>query len=445
MSLAPAGLPALPAPDAARPGRPALAGPRPLRAVRAGTRSLTQYIQLYLSRLRPRARRPQGAAHLGLADARATRSTATPPGVEITTGPLGQGLANAVGMAMAARRERGLLDPDAAARREPVRPHHLGDRLRRRHRGGRHQRGQSSLAGHQELGNLVVVYDAQPHLDRGRHRRRAERGRRQAVRGVRLARAARRLDARPAARYDGGRRGAARRAASRREAETRRGRRSSSCARSSPGRRRTRRTPARRTARRSATTRSRATKRGPRLRPGQALRGRRRGARARPRGAGPRRDAARRRGRSASTPGASANPDRAELLDRLDRAPAARTAGPTRCPTFPAGKDVATRKASGAVLDALAPVLPELWGGSADLAGVQQHHDRGRAVVRPARARRPRCGRATRTAAPCTSASASTRWARSSTASRCTAAPARTAARSWCSATTCARRSGSRR
>ena len=45
---------------------------------------------------------------------------------------------------------------------------------------------------------------------------------------------------------------------------------------------------------------------------------------------------------------------------------------------------MATRKASGDVINAIAPALPELWGGSADLAGVQQHHHRGRAVV-PAR------------------------------------------------------------
>src|SRR5690606_33656784 len=39
-----------------------------------------------------------------------------------------------------------------------------------------------------------------------------------------------------------------------------------------------------------------------------------------------------------------------------------------RIPTFEYGKDVATRKASGVVLNAVAPALPELWGGSADLA-----------------------------------------------------------------------------
>ena len=46
-----------------------------------------------------------------------------------------------------------------------------------------------------------------------------------------------------------------------------------------------------------------------------------------------------------------------------------RTAGPTTLPSWdPDPKGVATRKASGEVLNALADVLPELWGGSADLA-----------------------------------------------------------------------------
>ena len=78
-----------------------------------GHSSLTLYIQLYLS----------GYA-LSLDDLKALRTwgSITPghpeygltPGVEVTTGPLGQGIGNAVGMAMAARRERGLFDPDAA-------------------------------------------------------------------------------------------------------------------------------------------------------------------------------------------------------------------------------------------------------------------------------------------------------------------------------------------
>jgi transketolase len=64
----------------------------------------------------------------------------------------------------------------------------------------------------------------------------------------------------------------------------------------------------------------------------------------------------------------TANPDRAALLDRLSTRtlPDGWTAA---LPEFPADpKGMSTRKASGEVLNALAPVLPELWGGSADLA-----------------------------------------------------------------------------
>jgi hypothetical protein len=83
-----------------------------------GHSSLTLYIQLYLS-----------GYGLELDDLKALRTfgSKTPghpehrhtPGIEITTGPLGQGVASAVGMAMAARRERGLFDPDAAPGQSP--------------------------------------------------------------------------------------------------------------------------------------------------------------------------------------------------------------------------------------------------------------------------------------------------------------------------------------
>ena len=96
----------------------------------AGHSSLTLYIQLYLA-----------GFGLELDDLKSLRTwgSKTPghpeythtPGVETTTGPLGQGVGNAVGMAMAARRERGLFDPEAAPRRGPVRPPHLRDRLGR--------------------------------------------------------------------------------------------------------------------------------------------------------------------------------------------------------------------------------------------------------------------------------------------------------------------------
>ena len=123
-----------------------------------GHSSLTQYIQLFLS-----------GYGLQLADLKALRTwgSQTPghpevhhtTGVEITTGPLGSGLASAVGMAMAQRRQRGLLDPDAKPGESPF-DHHIwviasdGDLMEG-------VSGEaSSLAGHQELGNLTVVYDA---------------------------------------------------------------------------------------------------------------------------------------------------------------------------------------------------------------------------------------------------------------------------------------------
>lgn len=123
-----------------------------------GHSSLTQYIQLYLGGFGLElddlvALRTWGSLTPGHPEFRHTK------GVEITTGPLGQGLASAVGMAMASRRERGLFDPHAAAGESPF-DHHIyviaSD--------GDIEEGvtseASSLAGTQQLGNLVVFYDA---------------------------------------------------------------------------------------------------------------------------------------------------------------------------------------------------------------------------------------------------------------------------------------------
>ncbi len=123
----------------------------------AGHSSLTLYIQLYLS-----------GYGVSLDDLKSFRTwgSITPghpeygltPGVETTTGPLGQGLGNAVGMAMAARRERGLLDPDAAPGASPF-DHFVysivsdGDI----EEGVTHEA--SAIAAVQELGNLIVIYD----------------------------------------------------------------------------------------------------------------------------------------------------------------------------------------------------------------------------------------------------------------------------------------------
>ncbi|MCU1415013.1 MAG: transketolase [Microbacteriaceae bacterium] len=123
-----------------------------------GHSSLTQYIQFYyggyglelkdLEELRTWGSKTPGHPEYGHTD-----------GVEITTGPLGQGISSSVGFAYASRYERGLFDPDADAGTSPF-DHFVyviaGD--------GDMEEGvtseASSLAGHQELGNLVVIYDS---------------------------------------------------------------------------------------------------------------------------------------------------------------------------------------------------------------------------------------------------------------------------------------------
>jgi transketolase len=123
-----------------------------------GHSSLTLYIQLFL-----------GGWGLELEDLQALRTwgSKTPghpeyghtAGVETTTGPLGQGIGNAVGMAMAARRERGLLDPNAAEGESP-----FDHRIFALCSDGDIEEGvsaeASAIAGVQQLGNLTLIYDA---------------------------------------------------------------------------------------------------------------------------------------------------------------------------------------------------------------------------------------------------------------------------------------------
>ena len=123
----------------------------------AGHSSLTLYIQLFLA-----------GYGLELDDLKSLRTwgSKTPghpeyghtAGVETTTGPLGQGVGNAVGMAMAARRERGLFDPDAAEGESP-----FDHQIYAICSDGDMEEGisseASSIAGHQQLGNLTLIYD----------------------------------------------------------------------------------------------------------------------------------------------------------------------------------------------------------------------------------------------------------------------------------------------
>ncbi|MFD3737182.1 transketolase [Streptomyces sp. NPDC058629] len=325
----------------------------------AGHSSLTLYIQLYLA-----------GYGLELDDLKAFRTwgSKTPghpeyghtTGVETTTGPLGQGVANAVGMAMAARYERGLFDPEAAPGTSPF-DHTVwviaGD--------GCLQEGisaeASSLAGHQKLGNLVLLWDdnhisiegdtetavSEDTLKRyeayGWHVQRVE----QLPNG----------DLDPAGLY------AALQAA---KAET--GRPSFIAARSiiawpAPNAQNTE------AAHGSALGDDEiaATKRVLGFDPEQtfevsdAVIGHTREALDRGREARAEWD-------KAFAAWRTANPERAADFDRI--AAGELPAGwEEKLPVFEPGKSLATRAASGKVLQALGEVVPELWGGSADLAG----------------------------------------------------------------------------
>jgi transketolase len=279
------------------------------------------------------------------------------PGVETTTGPLGQGLGNAVGMALAARRERGLLDPDPAPG-ESLFDHTIwviasdGDL----------QEGvsgeASSLAGHQRLGSLVVLWDDN----------------RISIEGDTQAAFSEDVEARYAAygwhvqRVDDAEDVEALHAAlvAAREERTR------------PSF----------IAMRSVIAWPAPNARGTEAAHGSALGGEEVAATKEIMGLDPGEtfavppdvlEHARgvvQRGRDAHAAWqqrydewAEKNPDRAELHARLSerRLP---TGWTEALPEFePSEKGVATRKASGEVLTALKDVLPELWGGSADLAG----------------------------------------------------------------------------
>lgn len=325
-----------------------------------GHTSLTQYVQLYF-----------GGYGLELEDIEALRTwgSKTPghpeyghtDGIEITTGPLGQGISSAVGFAYAARYERGLFDPDAPEGSSPF-DHYVyviasdGDL----------QEGvsseASSLAGHQKLGNLIVIYDDNQISIEGdtdiaftedvAARYEAYHWHVQVVDWKKTGRYVEDVqalaDAIEAA-----------------KGET--DRPSMIVLRTIIG------WPS-------------PTKQDSGKIHGSAL-----GADelaavkkvlnfdpekhfvvepeviAHTRKAVDRGKAARAEWQKGFDAWASANPDRKALLDRLESG-AVPEGLEAALPSFPAGKDISTRAASGKVINAIAPLMPELWGGSADLA-----------------------------------------------------------------------------
>ena len=418
----PAGLHAVPARHAPRPEPTRTGSAATGSCSPAGHSSLTLYIQLYLSGYGLELVRPRGAAHLGLADPGPPRAPAHP---RASRSPPAR-------WARASPPRSAWRWPRAASAACSTRTPRPGESPFDHHiyviaSDGDIEEGvtseASSLAGHPAAGQPHGDLRRQQDLHRGRHHDRAVRGhRRSATRPTagtcRSSRAARTSPA-------------SSRRWRRREAET--DRPSFILLRTIIGFPAPNEDEHRQGARRRAgRRRGRRGQEGPRLRPGAVpSRSTTRCSRTPARSA----TAAARRtpglAEARSTTGRAREPERKELLDRLLGRDAARGLGRRRCRSWDADpKGVATRKASGEVLKALADVLPELWGGSADLAESNNTTMEGADSFGPKLDRHEDVGRPPRTAARCTSASASTRWARSSTASRCTGRPAPTAARS---------------
>ncbi|MET7363115.1 transketolase [Streptomyces sp. NPDC005562] len=325
----------------------------------AGHSSLTLYIQLYLA-----------GFGLELDDLKAFRTwgSKTPGhpeyghtvGVETTTGPLGQGVANAVGMAMAARYERGLFDPEAADGASPF-DHHIyaiaGDGCLQEGISGE----ASSLAGHQKLGNLILLWDDNHISIEGDTETAVSEDtmKRYEAYGWHVQRVAPKEDGDldPAALY------AAIKAA---QAETER-----------PSF----------IAMRSIIAWPAPNAQNTEAAHGSALGDEEVAATKRVLGFDPEQNfevsdevlahtrKALDRGREAKAEWEkgfaawrTANDERAAEFDRI-RAGELPEGWEEKLPEFETGKGIATRAASGKILQALGPVIPELWGGSADLAG----------------------------------------------------------------------------
>ncbi|MBN9612188.1 MAG: transketolase, partial [Actinobacteria bacterium] len=344
-----------------------------------GHSSLTQYVQLYL-----------GGFGLELDDLEALRTwgSKTPghpefghtAGVEITTGPLGQGLASAVGFAYAQRYERGLFDPEAAPGTSPF-DHFVyvlaGD--------GDLQEGvtseAASLAGHQELGNLIAIYDSnQISIEDDTDISYSENVRmRYEAYGWQVLEVDWRGNGDPASyEEDLPALDAAIRSA---QAET--GKPTMIILRTIIG------WP-------SPTKQDTGGIHGSAL-GADELAGLKTALGFDPeqhfvvapeviahtRALADRAAESRAAWQADFDAWAAANPERKALLDRLETG-ALPEAALTALPGFEAGTSVATRAASGKVLNALAPVLPELWGGSADLAGSNNTTISGAASFVPA-------------------------------------------------------------